>query len=150
MPVENYSCGAYYFVPSSSGKMTPVAANPLHILCAEDDRFFREAVTGLLESAGHQVCAAENGHAAWDILLEKMDHIDVVVTDHKMPGFTGLELVQLLRQTTFRGRIYVYSSLLKPVEEHGYRDLRVDGIFSKNVALAELLRAVEEAAPAAP
>ncbi len=147
---ENYSCRAYSFAPTSGVAMTAVAMNPLHILCAEDDRFFREMVTDLLESAGHKVCAAENGHAAWDILLEKMDRIDVVVTDHRMPGFTGLELVQLLRQTTFRGRIYVYSSLLKPVEEHGYRDLRVDGIFSKNIALAELLRAVEEATPAAP
>lgn len=122
----------------------------LHILCAEDDRFFREAVTGLLESAGHRVCAAENGHAAWDILLEEMDCIDVVITDHRMPGFTGLELVQLLRQTTFRGRIYVYTSLLKPEEERGYRGLRVDGIFSKNIALAELLRAVEDTRPAVP
>ncbi len=123
--------------------------NPLHILCAEDDRFFREAVTGLLESAGHRVCTAENGHAAWVILLEEMDRIDVVVTDHQMPGFTGLELVQLLRQTTFRGRIYVYTSLLKPAEEHGYRGLRVDGIFSKNIALTELLWAVEDGRPMA-
>jgi CheY-like chemotaxis protein len=130
--------------------MPPVAVSPLHILCAEDDRFFRDAVTGLLESAGHRVCAAENGPAARDILLEEMDCIDVVVTDHQMPGFTGLELVQLLRQTTFRGRIYVYASLLKPAEEHGYRGLRVDGIFSKNIALTELLRVVENARPTAP
>lgn len=130
--------------------MTPVEVNPLHILCAEDDRFFRDAVTELLESAGHRVSAAENGHAAWDILLEEMDRIDVVITDHRMPGFTGLELVQLLRQTTYRGRIYVYTSLLKTEEEHGYRGLRVDGIFTKNIALAELLRAVEDTRPAAP
>ena len=150
MLMENYSCRAYSFAPSFVVKMTAVEVNPLRILFAEDDRFFRDAVKGLLESAGHQVCAAENGHAAWDILLEEMDRIDVVVTDHQMPGFTGLELVQLLRQTTFRGRIYVYTSLLKLAEEHAYRDLRVDGIFSKNIALVELLRAVAEARPGAP
>jgi len=130
--------------------MTAVDVNPLRILFAEDNRFFRDAVRGLLESAGHQVRAAENGHEAWDILLGEMDRIDVVVTDHQMPGFTGLELVQLLRQTIFRGRIYVYTALLKPAEEQGYLGLRVDGIFSKNIALGELLRAVEEARPTAP
>jgi len=129
--------------------MNAMEIKTFRVLCADDNGFFRNALTTLFASAGHQVRQAENGHEAWDILLESMDQIDVVVTDHQMPGFTGLELVQLLRQTTFRGRIYVYTSALSSAEEQSYRELGVNGIFLKSVALEEVLRQVEEMRAAA-
>lgn len=130
--------------------MTAVDTTSLRVLCAEDNRFLREAITTIFESAGHRVHAAADGHQAWDILLAEMDRIDVVVTDHQMPGFSGLELVQLLRQTVFRGRIYVYSSRLQPAEEEAYRQQRVDGVFAKTIALDELRQTVESGRPSAP
>lgn len=115
---------------------------PLRVLYAEDARLYREAMAAMLSSAGHNVVSAEDGIAAWDLLMDDMDNIDVFVTDHDMPGLTGLELVAMLRQTTFKGRIYVYSSILNAKEMMSYQNLRVDGIFLKDSRLEQIVRAI--------
>lgn len=115
---------------------------PLRVLYAEDARLYREAMAAMLSSAGHNVVSAEDGIAAWDLLMDDMDNIDVFVTDHDMPGLTGLELVAMLRQTTFKGRIYVYSSILNAKEMMFYQNLRVDGIFLKDSRLEQIVRAI--------
>jgi len=96
----------------------------------------------MLGADGHRVLSAADGTAAWDLLLDNMDGIDVLVTDHRMPGHTGLELLEMLRQTTFKGRVYVYTSNLDGKEQQRYRDLRVNGIFMKNSPLESVVQAV--------
>lgn len=115
----------------------------LRILCAEDNRLFGDTLNNLFSAAGHSVTYVENGFDAWDVLSHDLDRIDMVVTDHQMPGFTGLELVQLLRQTTYAGGIVVYTAVLTAAERENYTNLAVDGIVLKTVQLAELLSVVE-------
>ncbi|MBL9219406.1 MAG: response regulator [Opitutaceae bacterium] len=118
---------------------------PLQVLCAEDNSQIGEVMVCMLENAGHTAIHAPDGVVAWEMLNANLIAFDVLVTDHQMPGFTGLELVQRLREKVFHGRIYVYSAAIKPAEEQAYRRQRVDGIFSKSVGIAEFLRAVEMA-----
>ncbi|MSN27398.1 MAG: response regulator [Geobacter sp.] len=60
------------------------------ILIVEDDKTFRSLLQTILEDDGHEVLAAEDGLKGLRML--RQESFDLVVTDLKMPGKTGLEL----------------------------------------------------------
>ena len=59
---------------------------------ADDDEGVRRYVTTVLDRAGHEVVAVEDGTRAVD-QLGRTD-FDVAVLDHHMPGVTGLEVAR--------------------------------------------------------
>jgi len=69
---------------------------PRRVLLAEDDPVFRELVTEILQDAGYEVLAGENGRVAWDLLRER--GADMAVLDLNMPEMDGLELTKCIRQ----------------------------------------------------
>lgn len=74
---------------------------PLLILIAEDDPGIRLAVNDYLELSGYGVITAEDGNRA--LLLLEQYHPHLLISDIKMPGKNGYELVkQIRRQPEFR------------------------------------------------
>ena len=66
------------------------------ILLVDDEAAVRRTVAKLLESHGFHVLQAESGEEAIAILSETNSQVDALVTDVKMPGMTGVELVEAL------------------------------------------------------
>jgi DNA-binding NtrC family response regulator len=64
------------------------------ILIVEDERNMRRVLRGLLEREGYAVREAPDGGAA---LRERLEELDLVLTDLKMPHMNGLELLAELR-----------------------------------------------------
>ncbi len=62
------------------------------ILFAEDSAFFRSQVKKFMIEEGYQVIVAEDGAIAWELLKERSDEIDIIVTDLEMPNMDGFEL----------------------------------------------------------
>jgi len=62
----------------------------------DDDQDFRWAMSNVLESAGYQVCEAENGRAALKT-LEK-DIPNLILLDYRMPGETGLQVAPKIQK----------------------------------------------------
>lgn len=60
------------------------------ILVVEDDKTFRSFLQTILVDDGHEVLTAEDGLKGLSLLQQ--ENFDLVVTDLKMPGKTGLEL----------------------------------------------------------
>lgn len=120
----------------------PSATRPLRILCADDNAMLGDMMLCLFSRAGHWVEYVENGLDAWERVSSGISHFDVVLTDHQMPGLTGLELVELLRQAHFRGRIVVHTSALTPAEFERYRAFGVAEIILKSAHAEQLLTAV--------
>jgi DNA-binding response OmpR family regulator len=88
------------FLEASDAKASIVSsrpqANPLNqILIVDDDADLRRLHTQVLAFAGYQVAAAEDGEAAWEYL--KANSYDLLITDHRMPRSSGLELIRKLR-----------------------------------------------------
>ena len=66
------------------------------VLVVDDDHYARESMTDVLEQAGHEVACCSSGAEALNLLADRQ--FDCVVTDLKMPGMNGIELIQQLRR----------------------------------------------------
>jgi len=66
------------------------------ILVVDDDHAMRLALSESLESCGYDIVAAENGREALELF--KMGKFDLVVTDMKMPGMTGIEVLRGVKE----------------------------------------------------
>ena len=65
------------------------------ILVVDDERSMREMLAILLKREGHEVSVAENGKAAIALLDQRP--FDLVVSDARMPGIDGLEVLRHAR-----------------------------------------------------
>ena len=68
----------------------------MRILLVDDDALVSTGTAAILEDLGHDVVEASSGNQAL-ALIEADPHFDLVITDHAMPGMTGLELARRLR-----------------------------------------------------
>ncbi|TAJ97477.1 MAG: PAS domain-containing sensor histidine kinase [Reyranella sp.] len=85
-------------VPSNASEPTPAPeTTPLHILAVDDDALILVNTAAMLEDLGHEVTTAYSGHEAL-AALERMERVDLVVTDQAMPGMTGTELIAEIRR----------------------------------------------------
>lgn len=80
---------AQEFVPQSSEEHT--ANRHLNILAVDDDALVLMNTAMMLEDLGHSVHEVTNGKAALAV-LESGEPIDLVISDHAMPGMTGSQL----------------------------------------------------------
>ncbi len=83
------------------------------ILLVDDDETVRETSADMLEELGHTVLQAADGDSAL-ILLDEHDGIDVMVTDIRMPGMSGLELSELAGQRFRDLKIILISGYFLP------------------------------------
>lgn len=67
------------------------------ILFVDDDPLIAMSTVEMLEDLGHRVIEASSAVHALDILKSEQP-IDLLVTDHVMPGMTGIELAAATRQ----------------------------------------------------
>jgi len=66
------------------------------ILIVDDDAWIRDSLTDALSRSGNEVRTAENAEAALAALAESP--ADVVLTDVRMLGMDGLELLRLVKE----------------------------------------------------
>ena len=79
--------------------------NPLNLLIVEDDDGFRETAVHWLQRRGHHVEQSANGVDALRIADKK--HFAVAVVDMNMPGITGMEVLQRMREQSSETEIII-------------------------------------------
>ena len=67
------------------------------VLVVDDEEFVLESARQTLESAGYEVRTALDAAATLRLVEEEGEAVDIVVTDLRMPGMSGLELIRTLR-----------------------------------------------------
>jgi DNA-binding response OmpR family regulator len=112
--------------------------SPLRILLAEDERSVAFSIAFALKIDGHKVQVVADGAQALASIGVEPDGFDLLITDHSMPGMTGVELVQQVREKSFRGKIMVLSAHLSGEIRAAYEALAVDAMVSKPFDVHEL------------
>lgn len=83
------------------------------VVIADDDPISLEMLHLLLESQGYTVFDAEDGEAAWELMLQTGARL--IISDWEMPRLAGIDLARRVRN--YAGGAYVYFILLTSREQ---------------------------------
>jgi signal transduction histidine kinase len=100
--------------PASAPRLRAVRC--CRILVVDDDPIVLSGTVAMLEDLGHEVCEAASAEEALE-MLGAAPEVDLVITDHAMPGMTGTDLAKQIRQNWAQ---------LPVVIATGYADLPAD------------------------
>lgn len=81
----------------------------LKLLIADDERIIRETIFNIIDWKKHDIEViglCKNGIEAYDMILDESP--DIVLTDIRMPGMGGLELIRKIRQTDLQIQFIFY------------------------------------------
>jgi CheY-like chemotaxis protein len=126
----------------------------LHVLLVDDEPVNRDILSKYLLSDGHSVVATVNAHEAMERF--RVERFDLIVTDHAMPGMSGLQLAADVRRVRPDQPIILVTGFSDPTKAPGDLPQYVNLVLSKPVPQSELRRAIavvcapESAAVAAP
>jgi two-component system, cell cycle sensor histidine kinase and response regulator CckA len=111
------------------------------ILMVDDEDLLLTMGQAILSAYGYRVLTANSGQKALDLLSEGDTQVDLVVTDLVMPGMSGRELVERVRQLAPETRILCSSGYVRPTsQEH-----QEAGYLQKPFTSQELLLKVKQA-----
>ena len=113
------------------------------LLVADDDEAVRLSLERALTREGYDVVLAPDGHAALDRL--RQGGIDLLLSDLRMPGLTGLELLKLAKEVAPDVDVILLTAF-GTVEEavRAMKDGAID-FLTKPLQRAQLLRVVRQA-----
>jgi CheY-like chemotaxis protein len=115
----------------------------LNILAVEDETALAQFLALVLGGPNCKVATASNGRKALAKIAAAKTPFDVVITDHRMPQISGVELVRELRARKFPGKVVVLSGHLGDDNIREYEQLRVDKMISKPFDVDELRETID-------
>jgi CheY-like chemotaxis protein len=114
------------------------------ILLADDSVTAQNMGRKILADAGYEVITVNNGSAALKKIAEQKP--DLIVLDVYMPGYSGLEVCQRLKETQETSRVPVLLTVgkLEPFKPEESKRVRADGFIVKPFEASELLSALSK------
>ncbi len=114
------------------------------ILLIDDEALVLEELTETFEFEGFEVTTAASGNDALD--LPDLDRIDVIISDLKMPGMSGLDLFRLLKERRdFKAKVILLSGHGAQTERDEAFELGIHAFLSKPIDVVDLVTVVENA-----
>lgn len=113
------------------------------ILIVDDDPQVRKILTRMLENAGYELKTASDGFEALDQLSLFLP--DLVILDIMMPGMSGIEVCQKIRQYSLKARlkILILSGKDTQADRREALELGGDDFVTKPFHIASLLRKIQ-------
>jgi CheY-like chemotaxis protein len=114
------------------------------ILLADDSVTAQNMGRKILADAGYEVITVNNGSAALKKIAEQKP--DLIVLDVYMPGYSGLEVCQRLKEAQETARVPVLLTVgkLEPFKPEEAKRVRADGFIVKPFEASELLSALSK------
>lgn len=138
-------------VLKKTGPSRPDVSEAATVLVVEDDRAIRHLFTAVLRGNGYSVIACEDGAKGLEAARAHITEISAVITDSRMPGLSGRELIVAIRALRPEMPILVVSGNLDDRNAgHGDADrttLFLTKPLSPDQLVIELRRILDGASP---
>ena len=122
-----------------------ISARPRRALVVDDDALARQMIGDALAELGYDVVTAPDGDRAMRILASELYALDAVVTDLRMEGLDGSQLVQALDSARdhVHVAIVVVSGRVEPEIVRRLTQAGADAVLGKGVAPEQIAATVD-------
>jgi CheY-like chemotaxis protein len=114
------------------------------ILVVDDEKMISEVSKELLESMGYRVYVAGSGQEALAVYMEKRNQIDLVILDMIMPGISGGETFDRLREINSKIKVLLSSGYSLDGEARTIIERGCDGFLQKPYQMKRLASKIRE------
>ena len=84
----------------------------LSVMIVDDDESSRKGMVLAMQSMGHACVSARDGQEALELYEQGHRHVDVIISDWRMPRMNGLELCRAIRAHADRYVYFVFATAL--------------------------------------
>jgi CheY-like chemotaxis protein len=110
------------------------------VLAVDDDPAILDLVEEMLVPLGYKVLSAASGEEALELLSERKERVDLLLTDVVLPGIKGQDLATKLLASSPEVRVLFMSGFLCPSMAHNDNDHGFEAFIQKPFAQNSLLR----------
>jgi CheY-like chemotaxis protein len=114
-----------------------------HILIVEDQREVSRLLRSALETLGTDLDVVEIPSGEEAVLHSTNNQVDLLVSDYRLPGMTGIELMHKVKINHPRAKIILVTGQTDPRIRREVAEAGADAFFIKPVPMADFLDAVE-------
>ena len=117
--------------------------SPLRILIVEDQREVSRLLRSALETLEYDLEVVEIPSGEEAILYSSRYKIDLLVSDYRLPGMSGLELMRKVQKNRPQAKIILVTGQADPKIRREVAEAGADAFFIKPIPMADFLDAVE-------
>lgn len=114
------------------------------VLCVDDESGILDTLQAIFESFGYDVETAQNGFVALAKVNKNPQRFNLIMTDIRMPGMDGFDLIDRSRSAGYGGPFVVYAGMISADDRQRLRELRVSRVILKPARAGELIAAIKE------
>lgn len=114
------------------------------VLVVDDDQAVTDVLQSYLERLGAEVAVCHDPHIALEAVADDPDDWDFVITDYDMPGLSGGDLVDSIRNLPSQVPIFVVTALARRLSDPRISSETVTEVFAKPLNLSKLALAMAE------
>ena len=120
--------------------------HPIRVVLADDHMFVRDGIKSLLENENNIIVVGEATDGQEALTIVASEKPDLLIVDIRMPHFTGIEVVEKIRQENTPLKIVVLS--MHESEEYVLKSIKAgaDGYLLKGSSKEEFLKALHTVA----
>lgn len=117
---------------------------PIRVLIVDDEHEFVTALVERLNLRGMEAMGVSDGNQALEVI--KSNDFEVIVLDVKMPGISGLQIIQQIKQLCLNLQIVLLTGRSSPQDEHMGKKLGCYEYLVKPVDINNLIQILKSAA----
>ena len=129
---------------SLTTKMTSSRSNesPTRILVIDDDEDILNLFSDFLKKEGYGVTSFLDPLKALEEIHRRPQRYSIIITDVRMPGISGIELIRRIRKINHDIKVIIISAFELNGED--LRNIRYDNFMEKPVHMQYLAQAIEK------